>query len=262
MQVSRVALASLAFRAIVVLSFAALAGALSGCKSQTAEPNKPVPLKNPQSVREAFLAANPNARVGKVIAVIPQASLASVGDVPIADFHEGDAITFIVGENQYVQGVVLRVVNDKESVPALHVHYDMNGATGRAPRIDDLAVHVISGPIRPMTMPTGIDASMSRMNSGMSSGMSMPSTEPGATPPAPATEPAMPAAVGASADPAKASDSGTAAGASSAQGGTPSQPSREVPAATEPVASPTAAPEPAAPATLPATVPAEPSLNK
>ena len=78
----------------------------------------------------------PTLRVGEVLAVYPPANLAAVGDIPVADFHTGDPITFVVGQNAYVTGHVLQVVNGN-----LHVRYEVADASARPPQVGDVAVH-------------------------------------------------------------------------------------------------------------------------
>ena len=45
-----------------------------------------------QSLRDAFLQRNPNAKFGEVTAVLPQNQLAAVGDLPVDQFRRGDTI--------------------------------------------------------------------------------------------------------------------------------------------------------------------------
>src|SRR5690242_15947563 len=100
-----------------------------------------------QSLRDAFMQRNPNAKFGEVTAVLPQNQLAAVGDLPVDQFRRGDTITFLVGRNQYVNGTIVAIRNGN-----LHVKYDAP-AGGRDPQVGDAAVSVAAGPAIPMPPP-------------------------------------------------------------------------------------------------------------
>jgi hypothetical protein len=147
----------------VVAVVAGLFGGLTGCASTEAHPKTaahvtappPAPPVNDPDARKAdFLSANPNARVGQILAVDSAQQFASVGDLPIKDFQPGDPITFIVGKDQgkdqYVNGRVVEIVNDN-----VLVKYDTAMANGHQPQVGDLAVRVVQGPPHAASSDTG-----------------------------------------------------------------------------------------------------------
>ncbi len=87
-------------------------------------------------LRAAYQAVNPNTRVGYVNAELPGAQLVSVTDVPVEDFHPGDAITFINAQQQTIAtGRVVNVVDN-----AVHVKYTPGE---RAPTVGDIAIKFV-----------------------------------------------------------------------------------------------------------------------
>src|SRR5437870_5559983 len=85
---------------MVLLIAATLFGGLSaGCQ------NKPKANQSPpeavagrdtiQAIRESYQRVNPSARVGVVVRMLPESSLAAVGDIPVNEFHQGDPLTFV-----------------------------------------------------------------------------------------------------------------------------------------------------------------------
>ena len=110
---------------------------LAGCAHRTdTAVSQPAPPADVQAVRQAIRASDPKAIVGVVTAVLPDTSFASVGDVPVADFHVGEVVTFIDGEqHSLTHGVVKGISGD-----SLHVQYDKPATGGREPQVGDLAV--------------------------------------------------------------------------------------------------------------------------
>src|SRR3954468_7476272 len=51
---------------------------------------------DPEAVRKSLM-ENPDARVGVVLAALPEKRFVSVGQVPVEDFHVGDTVTFMDG---------------------------------------------------------------------------------------------------------------------------------------------------------------------
>ena len=116
------------------------AALLAGCAA------KRPPARDPEAaaaseetvrmIRQSFQQADPDARVGVVLATLPESRLAAVGDVDVKEFHEGDAITFIdTMQRPLVNGRVLEITNSQ-----LNVKYENPGRGERAPREGDLAV--------------------------------------------------------------------------------------------------------------------------
>lgn len=116
-----------------------VAGALSlavvGCQKkaeQTAVPATPDAL---EMIRQQIKATNPNAFVGQVVATLPDGKFAAVGDVPVAEFREGEVISFIdVSKRPLAHGVVRAIGPD-----TLHVEIEQVEPGGRAPQVGDIA---------------------------------------------------------------------------------------------------------------------------
>jgi hypothetical protein len=124
-----------------------LAGVLGGCANHQPAPAPPAavqPVGTPLSLaaaRDQLTRANPNAEVGSVVAVLPESNLAAVGDMPLADFRVGDAVTFLDGNlNSLTLGTVVRIQNGN-----LHVRYDAPPAGHRLPEVGDIAVRIPNG---------------------------------------------------------------------------------------------------------------------
>lgn len=118
-----------------MLVAALMLGVVGGChqKKQTASPASPEVL---QEVRQSYTQIDPNARVGVVIAALPDKGLVAVGDVAVADFKEGDVVVLMDSERHIIAaGKVVAKTAD-----AVHVSYDIAGADEREPQVGDLAV--------------------------------------------------------------------------------------------------------------------------
>jgi hypothetical protein len=118
------------------------AALLAGCAPKRAAVSDPVaPPASPETlrtIREHFQQADPDARVGVVVATLPESRLAAVADVEVREFREGDAITFIdTMERTLVNGRILEITNNQ-----LNVKYEKPGSEERAPREGDLAVRL------------------------------------------------------------------------------------------------------------------------
>jgi hypothetical protein len=109
--------------------------------------NKPPPVAQmPQTVtlgdndyaaiKKAYLDANPDARVGRVIAVLPNEKRLTANDVPFADFKAGDIISIVDGQlNLIADGTVLEVQPDQ-----LYVSYVPATVGSRDPAAGDLLI--------------------------------------------------------------------------------------------------------------------------
>lgn len=104
-----------------------------GCKAY----RQPTPADETtlQQIRESYTRVDPSAKVGRVIAVLPENALVAVGDVNPADFEMGDVLVFINTKQQVIAAghVVEKTAN------AIHLNYDVK-EDGRAPEVGDLAV--------------------------------------------------------------------------------------------------------------------------
>ena len=126
-------------RAAAIATLAA-AAALAGCQNKQQQAGPPIAppatAETAQQIRQAFQQRDPSTLVGLVIATLPDADLAAVGDVPVNQFKNGDLVTFI-DSNQAIIAVG-NVVNT--TADAVHVKYHPQGDVARAPREGDLAV--------------------------------------------------------------------------------------------------------------------------
>jgi hypothetical protein len=125
-----------------VLALAAAAGfALVGCKARTqtvgAAPATPERLAE---IRAGYAAERPGTIVGPITAVLPEQSLAAIGDIPPDRFAEGDLVSILDGKEQTI--AVARVVRRLDD--SVHVRYQSN-PNARAPVEGDVAVRLPSG---------------------------------------------------------------------------------------------------------------------
>jgi hypothetical protein len=164
-----------------------VAGLMTGCapkappSTMPAQTQPAIPTYTLESARDALKRGNPNAEVGSVVAVLPEANFASVADLPVADFHVGDAITFVDNSlNDLALGVVENILNGR-----LQVRYDAPPAGRRAPDVGDFAVHIFSmAPSHPAAIsPDGAPAPAAVAPAA-------PAGADAAVPPAPAPAPA------------------------------------------------------------------------
>ncbi len=115
-----------------------LLSAVAGCQNKpepAEETLPPVAEIDAAAVRERFMRANPDNRVGVIAAVREQSNLAAVGDIPLQDFGMGDVLVFVDSREQpFNSGTVVNATAN-----ALHVRYEPNQ---RAPRVGELAVRL------------------------------------------------------------------------------------------------------------------------
>lgn len=117
-------------------------GILGGCHfKQPPPPPPPAPATADmlQSMRESYQRVDPSARVGMVSAVDSATRLAAVKDLPVQDFREGNAVTFVDSQQQVIgQGRVVNVAGD-----TVYVRYEpATGPGQRAPKAGDIMVRV------------------------------------------------------------------------------------------------------------------------
>ena len=102
------------------------------------------------AIRKQVTATNPQAIVAAVTAVEPGGRpFAAVGDVPTAQIHEGEPITFMdSNQNMLTHGIVRRILPN-----AVHVQWYPPSGGQRAPRVGDVAIRYrpIAVPTTPMT---------------------------------------------------------------------------------------------------------------
>lgn len=170
-----------------------VAGLVTGCAPKQppapAPPaTQPVPTYTLDSARDQLKRANPNTEVGSVVAVLSEANLAAVADVPTANFHIGDPITFLDDTlGDLTLGTVVAIENGR-----LHVRYDAPPAGHRAPEVGDFAVHIfnsaVAAPQSTASVPAPADATPA------APAPAAPAPAPAADAPA-ASTPAPPASV-------------------------------------------------------------------
>lgn len=116
-------------------------GLLAACqpkaKPQVAAP-PPADTKLVQEIQSAMQKINPRVRVGRIVAVVPEAQLAALGDVNTKDFQVGDVVS-LMSPSQAVYGAaeVVRITDQ-----AVHVKYRNNPRNSMpiTPKVGDLAV--------------------------------------------------------------------------------------------------------------------------
>jgi hypothetical protein len=120
-----------------------VAGLLAGCAATPAPQPPPAPVVEPVSsddfpqIKSSYEQANPNAIVGRVTAVKPDASLAAVGDIAVDRLSVGEPITFLDAHGDTLAiGSVHLIAADQ-----VVVKYDPPTGS-RGPEIGDLAVRV------------------------------------------------------------------------------------------------------------------------
>lgn len=115
---------------------AVLVGAtLVGCRYRHSQP-EPMDAAAVQQVRDRYTKLDPAARVGVVVAALPEKGLVAVGDIPVQDFAENDVLVFMDRETQVIAAGKVVAKTDA----ALHLSYDVRGPEGREPQVGDLAV--------------------------------------------------------------------------------------------------------------------------
>ena len=117
-----------------VLSAVLTSLVICGCKSikPAAVPADEATL---QQFRDTYTRVDPTAKVGRVIAVLPDNALVAVGDINPADVQMDDVFVFMNTNNQIIaMGHVVATTAD-----AIHLRYDVK-ADGQAPVVGDLAV--------------------------------------------------------------------------------------------------------------------------
>jgi hypothetical protein len=168
-----------------------VAGLVTGCAPKGPPATMPVATQpvvttyTLETARDVLKRGNSNAEVGSVVAVLPEANFASVADVPVENYHIGDAITFVDNSlNDLTLGVVENILNGR-----LQVRYDAPPAGHRIPEVGDFAVHIFN------IVPTHPTAATPDANTPAAAASAPPgaSPAPAAPVPAPADASAAPA---------------------------------------------------------------------
>jgi starvation-inducible outer membrane lipoprotein len=126
----------MAWRRAVIGALVLLA---AGCASQTAPPPAPrAVVENDQysALKTSYLAANPDARLGRVAAVLPDQNRLAVADMPVADFRRGDVLSIVDAKfNPVADGTVVDMDSDM-----LYVQYTQAAGITQPPAAGDLAI--------------------------------------------------------------------------------------------------------------------------
>jgi len=114
----------------------------AGCAHQTAPPQAAVAVTPTisadafSSLKAAYLAANPDARLGRVAAVLPNIKRVAVSDVTTADFKKGDILSLVDQNfNVLANGTVFEIDSDW-----VYVQYEPATIGSRPPVAGDMAV--------------------------------------------------------------------------------------------------------------------------
>jgi len=146
------------------------------------------------AIRKQVTATNPQAIVAAVTAVEPGGRpFAAVGDVPTAQIHEGEPITFMdSNQNMLTHGIVRRILPN-----AVHVQWYPPTGGQRAPRVGDVAIRYrpIAVPMTPTPMTPTPEPSTPTMTPAPTTPAPTPSapTTPVPTTPAPTVQESTPA---------------------------------------------------------------------
>jgi hypothetical protein len=124
---------------LIVLALAGAMISFSGCMSVAPPPAPPVTPEQLSQLRETYQSQDAEARVGEVTAVLPGSHLASVQNVPLKDFTEGDIITFLDSNGKILTMGKVEAISPN----SLTVRYDPPQKDGREPAVGDVAVRAI-----------------------------------------------------------------------------------------------------------------------
>lgn len=92
------------------------------------------------SFKAAYQKANPDARIGRVTAVLTNEHRLSVGDISTADFARGDILTIL----DYAGDVLADGTVEDMDADTLYVQYTLSTtATFREPRAGDIAIRAL-----------------------------------------------------------------------------------------------------------------------
>jgi len=93
---------------------------LDGCTRQKAPEAKPQSAPISDDALAKYRKKHPEALIGRVVAIRPEDHLLAAGDVPVADFKQGDAVVILGSSEQEI--ATGDVVSMGKSW--LHVHYN------------------------------------------------------------------------------------------------------------------------------------------
>ena len=109
---------------------------LDGCTREKPPELKPQPAAMSDDALASYRKKHPEALIGRVVAIRPEDHLLAAGDVPVADFKQGDAVVILGSSEQEI--ATGDVVSTGKSW--LHVHYNDPPTGQRAPQPGDIVV--------------------------------------------------------------------------------------------------------------------------
>ena len=109
---------------------------LYGCTREKPPESKPQPAAMSDDALAAYRKKHPEALIGRVVAIRPEDHLLAAGDVPVADFKQGDAVVILGSSQQEI------TTGDVVSMGKtwLHVHYNDPASGQRPPQLGDIVV--------------------------------------------------------------------------------------------------------------------------
>jgi hypothetical protein len=88
------------------------------------------------ALKTAYLAANPDARIGRVAAVLPGEQRLAVSDIPINEFRKGDVLSVVDANlNPIADGSVV-----DSDADLIYVHYEPVTVGSPQPIVGELAI--------------------------------------------------------------------------------------------------------------------------
>lgn len=124
---------------VILITCLGLAACQPKKTSVTRPPQPPAPKPATAQTLAALKASDPNALIGRVVYVLPDERLASVRDIPVQQFKEGDIVSFMGNEGYLTSGQVVRIVDG-----SLHVKWFTPPPGGRAPIVGDLCGRLVT----------------------------------------------------------------------------------------------------------------------
>jgi len=116
------------------------AGCASSSAPATTQPSASLNNDEYGAVKSAYLAANPDARVGRVAAVLAAEGRASVEDIPVVDFRAGDVLSIVDGKLNPIANATVEELD----ADYLYIHFVPLTATSPAPVVGDMVIRAES----------------------------------------------------------------------------------------------------------------------
>lgn len=154
-------------RNVALAGLLAGAGLVVGCQTKEPEPAPPDPVAVQQaalSMRQTLMEADPNAKIGMVVTVLPDQPWLSAGNLPVEDFQNGDWVTVFTPEGQVLAVGEVRNIQGQ----GLHVRYNASQGAPRGPMKGDLVLKGNEAGSRPrLQLPPMTDPGMATDGQGV-----------------------------------------------------------------------------------------------